>query len=121
MYNDINNDERMTMTTTTKTTTTTTTRTETFVGLPDTAIGLIAKFNEAKAAIKLFEAEKAEAEAALREMLQGAEVGVIDGVERLRISVRNNSKIDRELLKTAWPEAFEATLVVTPYTVLQTK
>lgn len=109
------------MTTTTKTTTTTTTRTETFVGLPDTAIGLITKFNEAKAAIKAAEAEKAEAEAALREMLQGAEVGVIDGVERVRVSVRNNSKIDRELLKTAWPEAFEATLVVTPYTVLQTK
>lgn len=108
------------MTTTTKTTTTTTTRTESFVGLPESALALITKFNEAKAAIKLFEAEKAEAESALRDMLGSAEVGVIDGVERLRISARTTSKIDRELLKTAWPEAFEATLVVTPYTVLRT-
>lgn len=85
------------------------------------AEALIVEFNGVKAAIKALEAKKAEVEASLRGMLGNAEVGLIDGVERVRIAHRNLSKIDREMLKTAFPEAYQATLVESPYTVLQAK
>jgi predicted phage-related endonuclease len=81
---------------------------------------LIAKFEAAKAAIKALEEQKAEAESALRELLANAEVGTIAGVKRIKIAKSSNSKIDRKLLQEAYPEAFEATLVVTPYTFLKT-
>lgn len=106
---------------TTTTTTTVTTTTDAVQLDRATAEALIVKFNEAKAAIKIFEAEKAEAEAAIRALLEGATVGLIDGVERIRVQHRNMSKIDRESLKTAFPEAYAATLVESAYTVLQAK
>jgi predicted phage-related endonuclease len=109
------------MTTTTTTTTTKVTTTDEVALLEESAEALIVAFNNAKAAIKALEGEKAEAEKALRELLGDAEVGTINGVERVRIVSRVTSKIDRDLLKTGFPEAFEATYVQTPYTVLQTK
>ncbi len=109
------------MTTTTKTTTTSVTTTEGVAVLDIAAEALIVKFNEAKALIKILEVDKAEAEKALRDLLGEAQVGTINGVERVRIASRVTSKIDRDLLKTAFPEAFEVTYVQTPYTVLQTK
>jgi hypothetical protein len=107
------------MTTVTKTTTTTTT--ELVAVLDNSVEELIVEFNEAKAAIKEAEAKKAAAEAQIRELLGGSDVGMIDGVERIRVQHRNMTKVDRELLKTAFPEAHEATQIVSSYTVLQTK
>jgi len=109
----------MTKPVTTKTTTVTTT--ETSVALDPEVEATIARFNEVKILLKELAAEKDKLDNELREQLAGAAVGTIGGVERLRVVLRNNSKIDREALRTAWPEAFEATLVVTPYTILQTK
>lgn len=106
---------------TTVTTTTTTTRTEGVADLDSSVEALIVQFNEAKAAIKALEAKKAEAETAIRDALAGNDVGRINGVERIRVQHRNMSKVDRELLKTAFPEAHEATLIQSSYTVLQAK
>lgn len=106
---------------TTVTTTTTTTREENVTEMDASVEALIVQFNEAKAAIKALEAKKAEAEAAIREALAGNDVGRINGVERVRVQHRNMSKVDRELLKTAFPEAHEATLIQSTYTVLQAK
>lgn len=106
---------------TTITTTTTTTRTEGVADLDPSVEALLVEFNEAKAAIKALEARKSDAEKAIREALAGNDVGLINGVERVRVQHRNLSKVDRELLKTAFPEAYEATLVESSYTVLQTK
>ncbi len=109
------------------TTTTTTTTTEVKIAVnavelnKKAAEALIAEFNAAKIAIKALESKKQDAEKALREMLGGTEVGTIDGVERVRIVHRNLSKIDRESLKTAFPEAYAAVLSESPYTVLQAK
>lgn len=89
--------------------------------LDASAEALLVEFNEAKAAIKALEAKKAAAETAIRELLAGATVGHINGVERVRVQHRNMSKIDRDMLKTAFPEAYEACMVESPYTVLQTK
>ena len=103
------------------TTTTTMTRTEGVTELDKSMEALLVEFNEAKAGIKALEAKKAAAEKAIREALAGNDVGVIDGVERVRVQHRNLSKIDREALKAAFPEAYEATLIESSYTVLQTK
>jgi predicted phage-related endonuclease len=108
------------MSTTTKVTTTVTT-TEEIADLDVTAEELIKEFNDAKAAIKALKAVQDEAENKLRELLGYASVGRIGGVERVRILVRSSSHVDRDALKAGWPEAFDATLKVTPYTVLQAK
>lgn len=82
---------------------------------------IIVELNEAKAAIKALEAKKSAAENSIREALKGNDVGLINGVERVRIQHRNLSKIDRESLKTAFPEAYAAVLSESAYTVLQAK
>ena len=121
LYNDpINPHERNDKVTAT-TITTTVTRSENTTNLAPEVLALITEFNEAKAAIKALEAKKQAAENAIREALDGNDVGLIDGVERVRVQHRNLSKVDRELLKTAFPEAYEATLVESSYTVLQAK
>jgi predicted phage-related endonuclease len=84
------------------------------------AAKLVAQFKAAKAAIKAMEEQKATAEAALRELLGDAEVGIINGVEHIKVAHSTNSKIDRKALQAGWPEAYEATLVATPYTFLKT-
>lgn len=110
------------MTTMTTTTTTTTVVRDEAVAILDPAVEtLIVEFNEAKAAIKALEAKKQAAETAIREALKGSDVGTINGVERVRVQHRNMSKIDRETLKTAFPEAYESTLIESSYTVLQAK
>lgn len=81
---------------------------------------LIAKFEAAKAAIKALEEQKTNAEAALRELLGDADAGTIAGVTRIKVAHSSNSKIDRKVLQAAYPEAYEATLVSTPYTFLKT-
>jgi acetylglutamate kinase len=40
--------------------------------------------------------------------------------ERFKLAHSTNSKIDRKVLQELFPEAFEATLVKTPYTFIKT-
>jgi hypothetical protein len=80
----------------------------------------LAAFTFAKDAIKAYEEKKAEAEAVLRELLGDADVAIIGGVERFKLAHSTNSKIDRKVLQELFPEAFEATLVKTPYTFIKT-
>lgn len=104
-----------------KTVTTTVTTSTDVVALDNTAAAkLIAQFDATKAAIKALEEQKAAVEAELRQLLGDAEVGTIAGVNRIKVAQSTNSKIDRKLLQEAYPEAFQATLVVTPYTFLKT-
>ena len=80
----------------------------------------LAAFTFAKDAIKAYEEKKAEAELVLRELLGEADVAIIGGVERFKLAHSTNSKIDRKVLQELFPEAFEATLVKTPYTFIKT-
>jgi hypothetical protein len=122
LYNDYTHNERTIMTTSTVITTSTVEVAEQVAILDELATEIaIAEFNSAKAAIKAFEAKKAEAEQKLRAMLGDAKSGTINGTVRVRIQHRNMSKIDREALKTAFPEAHDATLVQSSYTVLDAK
>jgi predicted phage-related endonuclease len=102
------------------TVTSVTTKVETIDLTATNAEKALAKFIAAKEAIKVLEAQKEEAEEALRELLGTAEVGVIRGVERFRLAHSSNSKIDRKALQAGWPDAYEATLVSTPYDYIKT-
>jgi predicted phage-related endonuclease len=82
------------------------------------AAELIAQFNEAKAAIKLLTEQKEAAEKALKELMGDAQIGLIAGVERVKISYRNNTTINRKDLAEAFPEAYALCLETKPYPVL---
>lgn len=108
------------MTTKVKTTTTSVEISKGFVELEREVEVILKRFNETKAAIKALEAEKANMDKAIRVLLGNAEVGVIDGVERVRIETRGRTDMNKELLKTVYPEAYEASLVKSTYTIIQT-
>lgn len=78
------------------------------------------RFVTAKEAIKAFEAQKKLAEADLRDLLGDAETAIIRGIPRFKLSWSSNSRIDSEKLKEAWPEAYAATHVSTPYNFIKT-
>lgn len=110
------------MTTSTVVTTTEVATSTTVAALDNTeAAVLIARFTAAKAAMKALEAEKTAMETAIRNLLGDAEVGTIAGVERIRVASRTRSGIDRKALQAAYPEAYQATLTETTYTVLLAK
>ena len=78
----------------------------------------IADFNEAKRIMKQMDEQKKSAEAKLRALMGEAQVGLLNGVERVKISTRPRSDINKEDLKSAYPEAYELCLKETTYTVL---
>lgn len=101
-------------------------KTETKVSIAQTAAmldgsnanELIAQFNEAKAAIKQLELQKAQAEKALRELMGDAEIGIIAGVERVKIASRSRKDINKDDLMSVFPEAYALCLKESTYTVL---
>lgn len=107
------------MATMTKVTTVTTT--EGVTELDPTVETIINEYNNTKAAIKELESRKESYDTILRALLKHNSVGTINGVERIRVVDRTRSNIDREALKAAFPEAYQATLTETKYTVLQAK
>lgn len=88
------------------------------VELPLSVEDAIARFNNAKAAIKVLEESKKQAEAELRAALGEATVGTIAGVERVKIASRTRQDINKDDLKSAFPEAFELCVKETTYTVV---
>lgn len=60
-------------------------------------------------------------EAQVKEILGDAEVGIVDGQVRILRDERSREGLDKEKLKTAFPEAFEACLTKSPYVVLVAK
>lgn len=78
----------------------------------------IADFNEAKKLIKELEAQKSAAEKVLREAMGTATVGLVNGVERVKISSRTRKDINKDDLKSAFPEAYELCLKESSYTVV---
>lgn len=68
--------------------------------------------------ISLAEKEKKALDAQIKLALGDAEAGLINGVIRIKVSARTMPSVDTQLLKEAYPEAYEATKKETPYTVL---
>ncbi len=78
----------------------------------------IARFNEAKDTIKVLELQKKQAEEEIRELMGSAEIGTVNGVERVKISTRTRSDINKDDLKAVFPEAYELCLKSSTYTVV---
>lgn len=107
------------MTTQVTTTKTVVEATTTVANLNGTDIELhITRFNEAKEAIKVLEQQKKEAEAAIRELMDSAELGTVNGVERVKIATRTRQDINKDDLKAVFPEAYELCLKSSTYTVV---
>jgi hypothetical protein len=79
-------------------------------------------FMEAKRLAKQAEALKAEAETALRAFMaqHGVEAITVEGRTVVTLAKRNRTGVDTALLKSAFPEAFEATQTATAYDFLRT-
>jgi hypothetical protein len=90
------------------------------VELSAKAIKALTTFNKAKAAEAKAKALKSKAEAILREALGEAKAGVVEGVVAVRVVNGANTHFDRELMKSLFPEAYEATLKTTEYDYLKT-
>ena len=72
--------------------------------------------------VALQEKEKKELEAQIKSYLGEATQGLLpDGTLRLEVSHRERRGIDTEALKTAFPEAYEATQTLSKYVVLVAK
>ena len=72
--------------------------------------------------ITKMEKEKKELEAQIKTYLGEATQGLLpDGTLRLEVSHRERRGIDTEALKTAFPEAYEATQTLSKYVVLVAK
>jgi predicted phage-related endonuclease len=78
-------------------------------------------FNAAKEMVKYAESQKDIAEERIRMALDGADIGTIDGKEVVRVNASHNSHLDSGIVKTAFPEAFEAAYKRTDYTYLTVK
>lgn len=84
------------------------------------ALGLMQEFNSIKETIKTLKLAQAEIDSQLREVLGDAQVGTIEGVERLRLVTRGRTGTDMEMLKNLYTEAWLATQTSSSYDFLQT-
>lgn len=71
------------------------------------ALDLMTRFNSIKETIKALDAEKDQVEVELRAILGSAELGTLDGVDRLQVINRTKSTLDTKLLKENHPEIWE--------------
>lgn len=78
-------------------------------------------FTAAKEMLKYAEQQKDIAEDKIRAALDGADIGTIDGHEVVRVNQSHNSHVDAGIVKTAFPEAYEAAYKRTDYTYLTVK
>lgn len=99
---------------------TATTKSADVVELPPKARKALLAFSKAKAAEAKAKEAKAKAEAILREALGEATKGTLDGVAVVSVVSSKNTSFDREVMKSLYPEAYEATLRETAYTYIKT-
>jgi len=89
--------------------------------LPRELMPDLAAFNAAKDMIKYANDQKDIAEEKIRLALDGADIGTIDGKEVVRVNASHNSHVDAGIVKTVFPEAYEAAYKRTDYTYLSVK
>jgi predicted phage-related endonuclease len=94
---------------------------KTAVSLDKATAEIITEFVSTRDLINNLEKTKKELEAKIKEVLGDAEVGVLDGKIRIEVSKRNRTGVSTEVLKTAYPEAYEASKTSTDYVVLVVK
>jgi len=93
----------------------------TAVALDKATAEIINEFVSTRDLINNLEKTKKELEAQIKSVLGDAEVGVVDGKVRIEVSKRTRAGVSTEVLKTAYPEAYEASKTSTDYSVLVVK
>jgi predicted phage-related endonuclease len=81
---------------------------------------LMATFNQVKATIAELKKEQEKVDAQLRELLNGAEAGTINGVVRLKVEHRTKNFVDMEVLRKDFSEIYEKVQKSTPWNFLKT-
>ena len=81
-------------------------------------VAIVTEFAQVKAEITRLEKVKAELDSAIREAFGEATLLTHHGVEVARLDTRERSGVDSDLLKTLYPEAFEATRKTSRYSVI---
>ena len=79
---------------------------------------IVKAYAKTKEDMKVLEAQKKALEEQIRNLMDGAKVGYINGVKRVEILDRKLTKVDRKLLQEVYPEAYAASLVTTEYTIV---
>jgi hypothetical protein len=90
------------------------------VELSAKALKALSAFNKAKEAEAKAKALKSKAEAIIREALGEAKAGTVEGVVAVKVISSSNTHFDRELMLSAYKEAYDATLKTTEYDYLKT-
>ena len=117
--NDTETKGRVQMTSTAvRTTVTEVTVTTTVRHLNKSVDAIVKAYAKTKEDMKVLEAQKKALEEQIRNLMDGASVGYINGVKRVEILNRSLTKIDRKQLQEVYPEAYAATLKTTEYTVV---
>ena len=117
--NDTKTKGRVQMTSTAvRTTVTEVTVTTTVRHLNKSVDAIVKAYAKTKEDMKVLEAQKKALEEQIRNLMDGASVGYINGVKRVEILNRSLTKIDRKQLQEVYPEAYAATLKTTEYTVV---
>lgn len=88
--------------------------------LPRELVGNLQMFEDLKAIISWADGLKDEQENVIREALDGAKIGTIDGRPVVKVIDSHNSHFDRAKLKAGFPEAYEATLKRVDYDYILT-
>jgi len=78
----------------------------------------IDQFQAAKEMLKYADAQKDVAEEKIRAALDGADIGTINGKPVIKVNQSHNSHLDAGIVKTAFPEAYEAAYKRTDYDYL---
>lgn len=89
------------------------------VGFKQEVRSALAKFVEAKELQDRANALKSEAELVLREALGGDDTATVGGVVAYKLLSSQNSSVDKDTLKTEFPEIYERVLRITPYTFIK--
>lgn len=82
---------------------------------------LVESLNDTKKALKALEAQEKAIRAEILELMGEAEEATIGGIVQVELREQTRTDIDREALKLAYPEAWEACQTSTTYKVLRTK
>ena len=82
---------------------------------------LIATMKEARKAINALEKQEKEAKQAIYDLLGEAEIGSLNGSDRVRVATVERTDLDRKALKENFPEVWEAVSYLNPYKKLITE
>ncbi len=94
---------------------------QTAVVLDSEALNIVNEFFSTRTLANELAKRQKDLEAQVKTILGDAEVGIYDGKVRIERDIRERENLDKKLLMSAFPEAYEAVVSKKPYVVLVAK